>query len=90
MSRLYLPYWEEARQYWDEALREGFHDGCDFSEDTLLRIIKEYECRTTHLNKQEAINGKQGTKERKETQAAGQEKEDIKRGGQERLSCQPR
>lgn len=42
IRRLYLPYWEEARLYWDNALKYGFHDGCDFSEDMLLSIIKKY------------------------------------------------
>jgi hypothetical protein len=42
MRRLYLPYWEEARQYWEKALKDGFHDGCDFSENTLINIITEY------------------------------------------------
>ncbi|MBA7711237.1 hypothetical protein ES703_120192 [subsurface metagenome] len=42
IRRLYLPYWEEARLYWDNALKYGFHDGCDFSEDMLLSIIMKY------------------------------------------------
>lgn len=42
IRRLHLPYWEEARLYWDEAYRDGFHDKCDFSDNTLLSIIKEY------------------------------------------------
>ena len=42
MRRLYLPYWEEARLYWDKAYKDGFHDGCDFSENQLLSIIDKY------------------------------------------------
>jgi len=43
MRRLYLPYWEEARQYWERAFSDGFHDKCGFSENDLLQIINEYE-----------------------------------------------
>lgn len=42
MRRLYLPYWEEARIYWERARKDGFHDGCGFSENDLIQIIKEY------------------------------------------------
>lgn len=42
IRRLHLPYWEEARLYWKEARKDGFHDGCSVSEDTLLSIITEY------------------------------------------------
>jgi hypothetical protein len=42
IRRLHLPYWEEARLYWDMALTDGSHDGCDFSEDILRSIINEY------------------------------------------------
>ena len=42
IRRLYLPYWEEARLYWDTSLQDGFHDGCSFDEGTLKSIIKEY------------------------------------------------
>jgi len=42
MRRLYLPYWEEARLYWEEAFRDGFHDACGFSKKDLLSIIEEY------------------------------------------------
>ncbi len=42
LRRLYLPYWEEARQYWDQALKEGFHDGTDFSDGQLQSIIAKY------------------------------------------------
>jgi hypothetical protein len=42
LRRLHVPYWEEARLYWDRAFKEGFHDGCDFGEKSLLSIIKEY------------------------------------------------
>jgi len=42
MRRLYLPYWEEARQYWEQAFSEGFHDKCGFSENDLKSIIAEY------------------------------------------------
>jgi len=42
IRRLHLPYYEEARLYWDDALRDGFHDGCSFDESTLLGIIENY------------------------------------------------
>lgn len=42
LRRLHVPYWEEARLYWDRAFRDGFHDGCDFGEKSLLDIIEEY------------------------------------------------
>jgi hypothetical protein len=42
MRRLYLPYWEEARQYWEQSYKEGFHDKCGFSEGDLKNIIAEY------------------------------------------------
>ena len=42
LRRLHVPYWEEARLYWDIAFREGFHDGCDFGENRLLSILNEY------------------------------------------------
>jgi len=42
LRRLHLPYYEEARLYWNDALRDGFHDGCCFDENTLLDIIKNY------------------------------------------------
>jgi hypothetical protein len=42
MRRLYLPYWEEARQYWEQAYKDGFHDKCGFSENDLIGIITEY------------------------------------------------
>ena len=43
MRRLYIPYWEEARHYWHRALNDGFHDGCQFSAESLQDIIREYE-----------------------------------------------
>ena len=43
MRRLHLPYWEEARLCWERAYNDGFHDGCGFSENDLIRIIEEYE-----------------------------------------------
>jgi hypothetical protein len=42
MRRLYLPYWEEARLYWEQAYKDGFHDKCSFDEEMLLSIISEY------------------------------------------------
>jgi len=42
MRRLYLPYWEEARLYWEKAYQDGFHDKCGFSENDLISIIDEY------------------------------------------------
>jgi hypothetical protein len=43
MRRLYLSYWEEARQYWETARQDGFHDACTFDEKTLVSLIEEYE-----------------------------------------------
>ncbi len=43
MRRLYLPYWEEARSYWERGFKDGFHDACGFSEKDLINIINEYE-----------------------------------------------
>jgi hypothetical protein len=42
LRRLHVPYWEEARLYWDRAFRDGFHDGCDFGKNSLMAIIEEY------------------------------------------------
>ena len=42
LRRLHIPYWEEARLYWDDALKAGEHDGCEFSENTLIEIIENY------------------------------------------------
>lgn len=42
MRRLYLPYWEEARLYWNRAFEDGFHDNTDFSEKTLKKIIEKF------------------------------------------------
>ena len=42
LRRLHIPYWEEARLHWDRAFKDGFHDGCDFGEKSLLSIIEEY------------------------------------------------
>ena len=42
IRRLHLPHYEEARLYWNDALRDGFHDGCSFDETTLLDIIENY------------------------------------------------
>jgi len=42
IRRLHLPYYEEARLYWKNALRDGFHDGCSFDENILLAIIQNY------------------------------------------------
>ena len=43
LRRLHIPYWEEARLYWDRAYRDNFHDGCDFGEATLQSMIEQYE-----------------------------------------------
>ena len=43
MRRLYLPYWEQARKYWEQAYKDGYHDGCDFSENVLMSIINKYD-----------------------------------------------
>ena len=43
LRRLHVPYWEQARLYWEKALKDGYHDGCDFSEKTLQSVIERYE-----------------------------------------------
>ena len=47
VRRLHFPYYEEARQYWDDAKRDGFFDGANeywpFLKRTLQAIIKRYE-----------------------------------------------
>lgn len=40
--RLHLPYYEEARHYWDRARSDGFLDGNEYQQNSLLDIIKEY------------------------------------------------
>jgi hypothetical protein len=42
LRRLHVPYWEEARRYWDKAHKDGFHDACDYGENALLSILNEY------------------------------------------------
>ena len=40
MRRVQLPYYEEARLFWDMALEASVHDGTSYDEATLLRIIR--------------------------------------------------
>lgn len=44
--RLYLPYYEEARLYFEEARSAGFYEGHNellpYIEDTLIRVIREF------------------------------------------------
>jgi hypothetical protein len=44
MRRLLMPEYEEARQYWSQAHREGFFDGASESTDpvTLHEIIETF------------------------------------------------
>lgn len=46
MRRLHLPYYEEARLYWAEALSDGFFDGANevwiYLPDTLKDLIERY------------------------------------------------
>ena len=38
--RVTVPYYEEARFFWDLAAAEGVHDGTRFDEATLVQIIR--------------------------------------------------
>lgn len=40
MRRVQLPYYEEARLFWDVALAASIHDGTSYDEATLLRILR--------------------------------------------------
>ena len=44
--RLQLPYYEEARRYWDQAKRDGFFDGANenriYQSDFLEGIVSKY------------------------------------------------
>lgn len=44
--RLTIPYYEEARQYFDKAINDGYfsdhHSIAIFTEETLLHIIEDY------------------------------------------------
>lgn len=46
MRRLTIPYYEEARLYWREALADGFFDGANeiwmYLPDTLKKIVDTY------------------------------------------------
>lgn len=46
IRRLHTPYYEEARQYWSDALDDDYFGGANevspYSEDSLRRLIKEY------------------------------------------------
>jgi hypothetical protein len=42
IRRLHIPHYEEARQYLERALKEGFIDPNDFTQHNLERIIKKY------------------------------------------------
>jgi hypothetical protein len=44
--RLQIPYYEEARQYWNQAMEDGFFGGfnesCMYEPETLKQLIKTY------------------------------------------------
>jgi len=40
VRRVQLPYYEEARLFWDVALAASIHDGTSSDEATLLRILR--------------------------------------------------
>ena len=42
LRRLYIPNYEEARQYWSQARNEGFFDGNEHMQSSLLQIINDY------------------------------------------------
>ncbi len=46
VRRVTLPYYEEARQYWDEAKRGGFFEGANeswpYAPDVLKQVIERY------------------------------------------------
>ncbi|WP_054749991.1 hypothetical protein [Ruminiclostridium josui] len=45
--RLQLPYYEEARQYWEEAISDGYFDDANeiyiYLPEKLKRMIEHYE-----------------------------------------------
>ena len=47
MRRLTIPYYDEARQYWFQAISEGYFEGENeislFLPDRLMRMIKHYQ-----------------------------------------------
>ena len=42
IRRLHIPYYEEARRYWDRAVSEGMIDNEDYRQAELQAVIKEY------------------------------------------------
>jgi hypothetical protein len=42
IRRLHVPYYEEARTYWDRAVSEGMVDNEDYRQADLQAVIKEY------------------------------------------------
>lgn len=40
VRRVQLPYYDEARLFWDVALAASIHDGTCYDEETLLRILR--------------------------------------------------
>ncbi len=42
VRRLHIPYYEEARQYWKQAGRDGLFDGSEYTTKVLLSIINRY------------------------------------------------
>ncbi len=40
MRRVQLPYYEEARLFWDVALAASIHDGTRYDKETLLQILR--------------------------------------------------
>ena len=42
VRRLHIPYYEEARQYWKQAEKDGLLDGSEYTIKALLAIINRY------------------------------------------------
>ena len=42
VRRLHIPYYEEARQYWKQAEKDGLLDGSEYTTRALLSIINRY------------------------------------------------
>ena len=42
VRRLHVPYYEEARQYWQQAEKDKLFDGSEYTMKALLNIINRY------------------------------------------------
>ena len=42
VRRLQVPYYEEARHYWQQAEKDGLFDGSEYTMKALLSIINRY------------------------------------------------